>query len=148
MSTCSAGLCPSRLVCRLKVAAALMVLDGHSVIREDDWSLAGDIMRHSASTRSAVAETMREQRRRANTTKGVEAGERQAIADDVLSKKHYNATRRNILKVLAGGTLVGHSHLRRRMEHRDVFDVVILDLIDEGVVVSAQDGRATTYRAA
>lgn len=136
------------LLCRLKVAAALMVLDGQSVIREDDWTLAGDIMRHSASTRSAVAETMREQRRRANQHRGIEAGERQAIADDVLSKKHYAATRRNILKVLATGQSVRHSDMRRRMEHRDVFDVVILDLIDEGVVVSAQDGRATTYRAA
>ena len=57
------------LLCRLKVAVALMALDGRTVIDEADWRLAGDVMDVSASTREQCRRALTEHSRSQNTAR-------------------------------------------------------------------------------
>jgi hypothetical protein len=136
------------LLCRLKVAAALMILDGESVMDEDDWQLAGEIMRHSAGVRDAVAHAMNEQRRTLTRAKGLEDGERQSVAADVMDRKASQRARQGILRRLANGHTVTKSELRRSLAKsiRDSFDSEIIDLLNENIVTEIQGDRGVSYR--
>ena len=46
------------LLCRLKVAAVLGILEGRGEVNEEDWSLAGVIAAKSERTRVGVVETL------------------------------------------------------------------------------------------
>lgn len=136
------------LLCRLKVAAALMVLDGESIIDEDDWILAGEIMRHSAGVRDEVARAMNEKSRMLTRAKGLEEGERKAVAAEVMGRKSDDRARQGIFRRLDGGQTMSKSDLRRSLARgiRDSFEGVILDLIREQAVVEIQGDRGVSYR--
>ena len=65
------------LLTRLKVATALMALEGRTTITEDDWSLAGTVMEVSDRTRRHCQLTLIAASRRPNQGKALAAAERE-----------------------------------------------------------------------
>ncbi|WFN93871.1 bifunctional DNA primase/polymerase [Gordonia sihwensis] len=69
------------LLCRLKVMAALCVIDGRMEPTDEDWELSGVVMAHSDAVRASVVETLKTADREAAAEKGERSGvEREAAA--------------------------------------------------------------------
>jgi len=134
------------LLTRLKVAAALMVLDGRARIKDADWKLAGDVMAHSAATRAAVTRATAEQHRRTNWGKAADAAER----DETIAEIRLARAKQTILRWLTklrDGDVIAHHELRRRLQanDRDDFDPAIEQLIEEGRVSRVVLNRGYGY---
>ncbi|MGR7025570.1 bifunctional DNA primase/polymerase [Geodermatophilus sp. URMC 62] len=73
-----------KLYCRLKVAAALALLDKRLDVTADDWRLSGRIMAQSDATRAGVQRTLREQASEANIGRAkAEAARAVVVAEEV-----------------------------------------------------------------
>src|SRR3712207_4800514 len=72
------------LYTRLKVAAALALLDKRLEVTADDWRLSGRIMAQSDETRAGVQRTLREQASEANISRArAEAARAVVVAEEV-----------------------------------------------------------------
>jgi hypothetical protein len=134
------------LLTRLKVAAALMVLDERARINDTDWALAGRVMVHSTTTRAAVARATEEQRHRANRGKAADTAER----DETIAEIRLARVKRNVLRWLdkqPDGVVTAHHELRRRLKanDRDDFDPAIAQLIEEGRIIKVKLERGDGY---
>ena len=125
-----------RLLCRLKVAAALMSLDGRTdEISDNDWSLAGIVMAVSDRTRRGVADLLRSKAHAENVSRGHAEGVRADATEQVRIDKAVQRISDNIIRKLktAGGEMA-RSELRRkiRRDDRALFDDAEADLFDAG----------------
>lgn len=136
------------LLSRLKVAAALMVLDGRQEMTDEDWTLAGRIMDISSATRAQVQQMMSERSRRANRARALDAAER----DEIISDRKLERCKQAILRGLDSlpGDHVPRNELRRslRSELRAYFDSAMSELTKSGSVgeVDIDGGTAYTLR--
>ena len=128
-----------RLLCRLKVAAALMWLDGRTDgINQDDWSLAGIVMAISDLTRGRVADVLRSKVYAENATRGRADGIREIAKTEVVQSEEAERIQRvahNIeRKLKADGGELSRSMLRKTIHQRDrlLFDKAEELLLDTG----------------
>jgi hypothetical protein len=137
------------LLCRLKVAAALMLLGGRSVLSEDDWRLAQEIMRVSASTRTRAKAAIAARKKSANRARAHDDAERAAIIDETREQAEVKRTRRRVLERLRATGPLTRGDLNRslRSELRGHLDHVLACLLEESQVVASGDGR-TRYAIA
>jgi hypothetical protein len=137
------------LLARLKVAAALTLLDGRRVVTDDDWRHAGTVMAVSDRTRAGVVQHLAERASVANLARGQAEGVRAAVASDAAVA---HAVRR------VGPLLVRHlrrhgeqtpAQLRRRIAQRDraTFDDALDHLLAAGQVVALGDDHGGRLRA-
>lgn len=66
------------LLTRLKVAAILGFVEGRYVVTDDDWALAGMVMRKSDDTRGGAQRALAAQRRRASHARALDTAEHNA----------------------------------------------------------------------
>ncbi|MCX4096370.1 hypothetical protein [Nocardia sp. alder85J] len=131
------------LLCRLKVAAALMALDGRTAVDVSDWVLAGVVMEVSSRTREAI--------HAATTVRAVAEIHRQADEVDQrserIAEKKYQRCRARVLTILEDGP-ASVTALRRsvRSDLRPNVETVLSDL-EAGHLVkaSATMGDSTRY---
>jgi hypothetical protein len=71
------------MYCRLKIAFAVALLDGHREIRLEDWHLAGMIAAKSDQVRTAVIGTIRRSLRSQETARALSEGRRDSIKAEV-----------------------------------------------------------------
>jgi hypothetical protein len=137
------------LLARLKVATALMVLDGHNQISDDDWTLAGRIMAVSNATRAHTQRAIADKARRARHTLAEAAAEH----DDIVSDRKLTRCKQAILRWLAkppkGQQHVARNELRRKLRHdlRPYFDAAIAELIETHAVAEVRIDGGTAYTA-
>ncbi|QRY53382.1 bifunctional DNA primase/polymerase [Mycolicibacterium septicum] len=147
-----------RLLSRLKVAAALMVLDSNTPGRErgtvtaEDWDLAGTVMDMSDLVRAGVQQEAQERARSINRNRAMAAAERAVIQAERLDQSAEERCKRAILSKLAReGSLKGPA-LRRacKASIRDSFDSALEALMTSGDVVQIVrgDGHADEYEIA
>ncbi len=123
------------LLARLKVGAALALLDGRAEVAEDDWTLAGTVLDVSDRTRGRVVETLRRTSADTNRARAEAEGERAVV---VVEKVEDAAVRRvaQLLTRKLAATPAGMQHavLRRRVTSADRkhFDAAIDRLLDAG----------------
>ncbi|KUI37596.1 hypothetical protein AU195_18280 [Mycobacterium sp. IS-1496] len=132
-----------RTLTRLKVAAALAILDHRMVVSAVDWELSEVIMAKSDATRNAVLEYDRQ----ATRAKVRERAIGRAIFDEIIDDRHANTVRRRIRAVLADGTM-SRSDLRRAMgkqHYREAFDALLPHLEKLGEVVIVPGDKAPHY---
>ncbi|MBX9641690.1 MAG: hypothetical protein K2X97_18820, partial [Mycobacteriaceae bacterium] len=133
------------MLTRLKVAAALMALDGRTVVGAEDWSLAGYVMDVSNYTRERCQRALIEQSRSANTARALAAADR----EDIISERKVQRCKEGILRRLdrQGGAPIQQRELRRGLKSdiRDNFDAAAAELLTEETIVAGHDGRAPTY---
>ncbi|RVW01318.1 hypothetical protein [Rhodococcus xishaensis] len=125
-----------RMLTRLKVAAALMVLDGRSVIDAEDWHLAGTIMRVSDRTRTGIEATLAERVREANRARAQADGERAAIVEDHKYEGDVRRAREGVLRYLTrrGRTPIRELAKSLRSDVRPHLELVLSDLIESGMI--------------
>ncbi|OBK56184.1 hypothetical protein A5656_19945 [Mycobacterium gordonae] len=127
-----------RTLTRLKVAAALAILDHRSVIGADDWQLSEIIMAKSDATRDAVMEYDRQAARAKIRDRAMS----RATFDEMVDDRHAMTVRRRILRLLATGPMA-RGELRRAMgkqHYREAFDAVLphLEKISQVVVIPGE----------
>ncbi|WP_235657985.1 hypothetical protein [Mycobacteroides abscessus] len=131
-----------RLLCRLKVAAALMWLDRRTdEVSEQDWELAGTVMAVSDATRRSVvaaladkAQASNKARGRADTVRAVAAEEARADLD----AERIERITRNVVSILEDfGGEESRSNVRKKIAKQDrtfFEDHVEQDLIEAGLI--------------
>ncbi|GAS87543.1 hypothetical protein [Mycolicibacterium brisbanense] len=127
-----------RTLTRLKVAAALAILDHRMVVSAVDWELSEVIMAKSDATRNAVVEYDRVAAR----AKVQERAMSRATFDELIDDRHATTVRSRILRLLAAGSM-SRSELRRAMgkqHYREAFDAVLphLEKISHVVVIPGE----------
>lgn len=133
-----------RLLVRLKVAAALMVLDNRReapAINDEDWHLAGVVMAMSDRTRAWVQRERAEAARRSNRGRALASAER----DEVVSDRKLLRAKQAVVRWLAKSGELPARELRPKLKAdiRDYFDPAIAELADEGqiLVIDVPNGK-------
>ena len=134
------------LLTRLKVAAALMALDGRTIIDIADWSLAASVMDVSTYTRERCRRALIEQSRSKNTARALATADR----DEIISERKLQRCKQGItraLRRLPDGQLIAHNQLRRSLKSdvRDYFDSATADLIAEGHISAVRTPKGAMY---
>lgn len=135
------------LLCRLKTAAALMALDGRTIVSEDDWSLAGVVMAVSKATRERCRREIAEQARAVNHARAHAAVEREEIGDDRRLLRTREAIERWLAKAPGQGWMA-RNDLRRKIKAslRGYFDEAVAQLIESGRVAETEGERGKLYQ--
>ncbi|MBF9315244.1 bifunctional DNA primase/polymerase [Mycobacteroides chelonae] len=131
-----------RLLCRLKVAAALMWLDRRNdAVSEQDWELAGTVMAVSDVTRRSVVAALADKAQAYDRARGRADAIRADAADEVradLEAERVEKITKNIVSILdsAGGE-ESRSNIRRKLRDRDraFFDERVEAVILEAGIV-------------
>jgi Bifunctional DNA primase/polymerase, N-terminal len=123
------------LLCRLKVAAVLAILDGRAEVDDQDWNLAGVIAAESEWTRQGVVATLQRIQRDANAARGKAEGERLVVATEVVD---HAATKRvaRLVKQKITSEWLAHNDLRKKITSRDrgYFDAAVDHLVAAGQI--------------
>lgn len=124
------------MLARLKIAAALAILESRTNITDEDWDLAGTIHAKSLATRAAVTDTI--------TAANVESNRRRAMADAgraVLVDEHKEDAKVRRVAALIVRKVRAHSpipsaDLRRALPGRDreVFEIAVDKAVDAGQI--------------
>ena len=130
-----------RTLARLKVAAALAILDHRMVVSAGDWDLSEAIMAKSDATRNSVLEYDRQTAR----AKVRERAIGRATFDEIIDERHGTTVRNRILRLLANGPMP-RGELRRAMgkqHYREAFDAVLphLEKISQVVVIPGEKAQ-------
>lgn len=132
---------------RLKVAAALAILDGHTEVSDEDWELSGMVMAKSDSMRDAITVELKAEARERNTAQGIVEAERQMTTTDHVDAKSKARTSANVLRKLSaaeGDGWIAANALEHMLTHnlRKYFDDVMNGLVESGQVTA----QAIEYR--
>jgi len=136
------------LLCRLKVAALLGILDGRSEITEQDWYLAGGIAAKSERTRHGLVETLRRVKRETNRARGNDEAERTLIVTERVEDDATKRVARRIISKLTRAGWITRSDLRNGIAARDRnhFDPAVDRLTEAGQLDTEGTGRGVRYR--
>jgi len=136
------------MLCRLKVAAALMLLDGRSIVDDEDWRLAGEVMAVSRRTRNRIEETLFERHRNQRRTRAVARGEDEDTAEASKMERRLQRIASRIVRELEGGEEISRGPLRRCLNSADRldFDPAVAYLMEAEVVVMRTEGTDEWYR--
>ncbi len=106
------------LLARLKVAAALGILNGRPEVNAEDWQLAGVFMAVSDHTRTATAETLAYKSTIANRARGQAEGEREIVRTSTVAEATSAAVARKLAAKI-GPEWIGRSAIRRALNSAD-----------------------------
>ncbi|WP_421876773.1 hypothetical protein [Mycolicibacterium wolinskyi] len=132
-----------RTLTRLKVAAALAILDHRMVVSELDWELSEHIMTMSDATRNAVLEYDRQAAR----AKVRDRAMSRAAGEQFISDHKLERAKKAILRWLERDGQLARHDLRRKLKAdlRDHFDPAVAELADAGQIVTTRDGNQERY---
>jgi hypothetical protein len=141
-----------RLLTRLKVAVALMLLDQRSEFWLDDWGLAAQVMAVSDETRAGIARMSADRSRRDNAAKALSQADRDVVILDRLAEESQHRVSKAIIRKLERTGTATRYDLRSacdssiRADFTTVFDL----FLDKGFVVGCEgvDGHSQEYRLA
>lgn len=116
------------MLCRLKVAVALMALEGRTIVSDQDWRLSGYLMDVSAWTRERCRRAIADHARTENTARALAAAER----DEIVSDRKAQRARDAVLRRLRKHREQTKNQLRMglKVDIRDYLDAAISDLLD------------------
>ncbi|WP_157930961.1 bifunctional DNA primase/polymerase [Mycobacteroides abscessus] len=131
-----------RLLCRLKVAAALMWLDRRTdQVSEEDWELAGIVMAVSDATRRSVVAALADKAQAANKARGRADTVRAVAAEEAradLDAERIERITKNVVSILEDfGGEESRSNVRKKIAKQDrtfFEDHVEQDLIESGLI--------------
>jgi hypothetical protein len=118
-----------RMLCKLKVAAGLALLDNRTELNAEDWQLAGIVMAHSQMVRDELTADMRAASARQNVARGRALGVQQAVAQVTVSEVIMERAVKKLTKALSdAGDWMSAGPLRKKLIHgpeRDLFEEAI-----------------------
>jgi hypothetical protein len=121
---------------RMKIAAALAILEGRYDVDEEDWRLAAFIMAKSDETRSGIESELRERASQSHKARGKLVAQQEIAAADVKAEHRIQQASETILHRLDPGEWLRKSDVRGalRSDYREHFDDAINALILTGKV--------------
>lgn len=138
------------LLARLKVAAALALLEQRADITDEDWELASTVMEVSDHTRSAVIASLAAAQKSRNDARGKAEAQRAVMVDEARDEAALKRVKRVILRRLdaVGDEGETDGRLRHAVDSRDRGYAVeaLGQLVDHGLVDVAEEGRTARYR--
>lgn len=138
------------LLCQLKVAAALGILDGRYSVTDDDWALAGVIARKSAATRADVQRALAVKVAEVNYGKArAEAQRAVHVEETLVDAAVKRVCGRVVRKLRATADWTPRAPLTRAAG-RDArhLDEALTRLVEAGQVEVEDTEKATKYRIA
>lgn len=143
------------LFTRLKIAAALGLLDGRASVNDQDWYLATLVMARSDATRAGIRHHIAEQARASNTAKARARAEGEIVAEQVIDNDRTTRMIKAIVRWLESAPDgLTRSEIRRKAKSaaRDYIDPALDHLLEEGVItaedLSYQGQSGMRYRLA
>lgn len=140
------------MLARLKVAAALALLDQRGRVDEQDWQLASVVMRASTACRETVQTRLSAAARQRNEAQGRAEAQRAAIVDEARDEAAVKRVRRVLLRRLdtADGEFITEGVLRRAVTSRDrsYYTDALVRLVDDGLVEREHGRQSFQYRRA
>ncbi len=91
------------LMSRVKVAIALMRLDGREALSDEDWALSEYVMRHSNQTRATAQLALQRAEREDAAERGRREGVRLAVADDERMRRALESCRIKVRENMTAG---------------------------------------------
>jgi hypothetical protein len=130
------------MLTREKVAAGLAILDGRTVVNDDDWGLSGVIMTVSDRTRAMCAQALKEESKKENVGKALQEAERTVIVTERMDEAAIQKVSGRIkTRLRMDGGPMPHSALRTSLApaDRNHFEPAITALMRVGEVVREKD---------
>jgi hypothetical protein len=144
------------LLTRLKVAAALALLQGRPDVVSEDWELSEVIMTVSDRTRGSVVESLAQENRQRTKAQAEAEATKTIVVDERLEEHHLRRVGRLLSRKLAAGSMT-HIELRRALASRDrgYLEAALDHLLAAGVIASEElthdaaghGGKGTRYRS-
>lgn len=124
------------LLARLKVAAALALLEMRGDVNDEDWHLAGLVMQHSDQTRQACVDALRAASREVNESRAVLRAEAVVKTDDHLVSKCMERIVSNL-----SAEWIGSGALRPKItvKLREHFELAVAELVKHGTIEMLAD---------
>ncbi|MFI6759438.1 hypothetical protein ACIBF5_09895 [Micromonospora sp. NPDC050417] len=125
------------LLARLKVAAALALLDNRAEVSAADWELSEVVATVSQRTRNEVVAELERVESVRNRRRGEAEADRAVIVDERTEEETVKRVARTLVRKLTGaGDWIAHSKLRRDLANRSrsYFDAAIDRLLDAGQI--------------
>ncbi|MFF2485273.1 hypothetical protein ACFVSU_02670 [Microbacterium sp. NPDC058062] len=135
------------LFSRLKLAAALAILDGRGDVTDDDWRMGGAVMDVSDRTRAWCREAIRQQSIDTNRARAEARAESNVTAADHAEIVAINRAKDRIVSKL-GTDWVGGASLRKSLTQslRAHFEAALDELAEEQVIEISRDQSGTRAR--
>lgn len=136
------------LLTRLKVAAALAVLDERRDVTEDDWRLSRVVTRVSDATRASVVAHRQAALAKANEARGRADGERLSITQEVIADAAIKRVAKGIVRQLNGGEMPW-SALRKKFSGADRphVEAAVNRLVEAGQIEVDEEANRRVIRA-
>ncbi len=137
-----------RLLLRLKVAAALDIMDGRAEVSEEAWELAGVVLAVSDRARGICVAALADRSREANDHRATREGERAVIIDETIAEAVLRRMSGVVMRRLEDGAWRAHADLRRsiRADTRMYFEEAVERLEAAGLVERGESEHGTRYR--
>jgi hypothetical protein len=119
------------LLTRAKVAVALAVLDGRSVLVEEDWDLSNYVIQHSIATRKLILLTLSKEQGKTLAKQATAAGTKSFIAEEVSKERKIQKTAEIISEKLDSGIKKGIRRLLSK-DRRDFYEPAVELLQKQG----------------
>lgn len=139
---------------RLKIAAALAILDGRATVEESDWALAAQVAERSRATRQGVLDAIAAADAAGNRRRAHAEAERAVLVADRLDTAAVQRLARRLVRRLEGQGWVRRNDLRKACagKERSFFDAAIDAAVAAGQIeaqqVSYRGQDGTQYRTA
>jgi len=124
---------------RLKVAAALALLDDRGSVSSGDWELSLVVMKKSDGVRAGVEARLRQRAREENVARGRSEGVRALASASTVMSGDKKRIARNVLSKVGvgdGSPWLGANALKKAIANRDhdLLVEVLDDLVSEGLL--------------
>lgn len=138
------------LLTRERLAAALGILNGRYGVDEEDWQLAGHLMRVSDATRTHVAEVLADRDRQTNRQRGEREAERSVIVKEAVTEAALQRVAQGIGRHLPATGTISRKELRHKFssDDRGYFDEAAARAAAAGVLEVVETEKGTHYRKA
>lgn len=132
---------------RLKVAAALGLLDERTDVSEEDWRLAGLVMEISKATRDSIQATLRESADGQNRQRAEDEAKREIIKDCHTTEHQVKRIAQRVKQHVQNAGRLSHSDARKKVNRRDreFFEDAIERLVQAGEIAEESNGNARYY---
>ncbi len=126
------------LFVRLKMAAALAVIDSRVSVTDEDWRLSGILMAVSDATRQSCVNALRAAQERANEARGRSEGVRMEVSAEAAHTRRLDRVAGVLVRAVVKHGATSKADLRsHRVASRD------RDLFDEALALAVECGQLT-----
>jgi hypothetical protein len=133
---------------RLKVAAALAILEGRLNVNDEDWWLSGLVMARSDATRAEIQQAVKSRSRQDGKMRAVAEAHHQLTKETVVNDKHLETATLTILRHLRGASEPkSESDLRKVLSTsaRTQLGPALARLISDQAVIKTGEGTGAVY---